>query len=120
MTTRTTTPVLEIATFTVRPGVQPEFERCLSEAISKIEAATGCLSANAYRSIEHDGIYRLLVRWQNLEDHTVRFQHSVDFHAMRHTLGNLLAEPPAVEHHRALPHRTGITGPRTGDDHETR
>ena len=49
-------------------------------------------------SIENPGRYRLFVRWETLENHTVDFRESADFQAWRQLVSHCFASPPEVEH----------------------
>ena len=42
--------------------------------------------------------YRLMAKWETLENHTVDFRGSEDFTAWRALVGQYFAAPPEVEH----------------------
>jgi hypothetical protein len=42
--------------------------------------------------------YRLFVKWQTVENHTVDFRGSPDFAEWRKLVGHCFAAPPEVEH----------------------
>ncbi len=50
------------------------------------------------RSVEIPTRYRLMVRWETLENHTVDFRESADFPAWRALVSEHFAAPPQVEH----------------------
>ena len=47
------------------------------------------------RSIENPSRYRLFVKWETVEDHTVHFRGSPDFQEWRKLVGHCFASPPA-------------------------
>ena len=51
-----------------------------------------------HKSIEKPSRYRLLAKWDTLENHTVDFRGSEDFQAWRGLVGQYFAAPPEVEH----------------------
>ena len=51
-----------------------------------------------HRSIEKPQRYRLMVKWQTLESHTVEFRGSENFAEWRGLVGHYFAAPPEVEH----------------------
>jgi quinol monooxygenase YgiN len=60
--------------------------------------AKGCTAVMLTRSHEHPHRYRLFVRWNTLENHTVDFRGSPDFQEWRRLVGHCFASPPQVEH----------------------
>ena len=54
------------------------------------------------RSIEHPSRYRLVVKWETVENHTVDFRGSADFQEWRKLVGHCFASPPVVEHTREV------------------
>ena len=51
-----------------------------------------------HKSIEKPSRYRLMAKWETLENHTVDFRGSEDFTAWRGLVGQYFAAPPEVEH----------------------
>ena len=90
--------ILEIAQIDVKPGLEAEFEAGVSKAASIFQRAKGCKAMELQRSVEKPNRYRLFVRWQTLENHTVDFRGSADFQEWRKLVGPCLAAPPEVEH----------------------
>jgi heme-degrading monooxygenase HmoA len=64
--------ILEVATLDVRSGQEADFDRAFAQAALIISSMKGYLSHELQRCIERPNRYVLLVRWQTLEDHTVR------------------------------------------------
>src|SRR5258708_28524900 len=75
--------ILEIAQIAVKPGSEAEFEAGVKKAVPIFQRAKGCKGVELQRSIEKPSRYRLFVRWQTVENHTVDFRGSQDFQAWR-------------------------------------
>src|SRR4051812_13067942 len=90
--------VLEIAQIDVKPGLEAEFESGVSKAAALFRHAQGCKGMELQRSVEKPTRYRLFVRWETLEDHTVHFRGSADFQEWRKLVGHCFERPPEVEH----------------------
>jgi heme-degrading monooxygenase HmoA len=90
--------ILEIAQIDVRPGLEAEFEAGVAQAAPLFGSAKGCRGMELQRSVEKPRRYRLFVRWETLEDHTVGFRNSDEFHAWRGLVGHCFERPPEVEH----------------------
>ncbi|WP_409463185.1 antibiotic biosynthesis monooxygenase family protein [Amycolatopsis sp. GA6-003] len=90
--------IREIAQIEVRPGTEQEFEKGVAEAKPIFDRADGCQGAVLWRSIENPARYRLVVTWETVEHHTVKFRGSPDFQRWRELVGEYFAAPPEVEH----------------------
>ena len=90
--------IMEIARIDVKEGMEPEFEAGVKKAVPIFQRAKGCRGMELNRSIEKPHRYRLVVKWETLENHTVDFRGSPDFQEWRKLVGHCFAEPPAVEH----------------------
>ncbi|MFG2545871.1 antibiotic biosynthesis monooxygenase family protein [Streptomyces sp. NPDC048594] len=90
--------ITEIAQIEVRPGQEQEFEDAVAKALPCFLAAEGCGGADLHRSVEHPSRYRLMVRWETVEHHTVTFRGSAGFARWRALAGPHFAAPPQVEH----------------------
>jgi quinol monooxygenase YgiN len=88
----------EIAEIDVKPGSEAQFEAAVAQAVPLFRAAKGCLAMELHRSIEQPGRYRLQVRWETVENHTVDFRQSQAFQQWRALVGPHFASPPRVEH----------------------
>jgi heme-degrading monooxygenase HmoA len=89
--------ILEIAD--LRPGIanMSEFEAAMAELVPVLASTPGYLGHTVQRSIETPGRYVLLVRWENLEAHTVEFRQSDRFQQWLDRLGSM-REGAVVEH----------------------
>jgi heme-degrading monooxygenase HmoA len=90
--------ILEIAQIDVKPGMESEFEAGVKAAAPLFRRAKGCKAMEVQRSIENPGRYRLFIRWETLENHTVDFRGSADYQEWRKLVGHCFASPPQVEH----------------------
>jgi heme-degrading monooxygenase HmoA len=99
--------VLEIAQIDVKPGLEAEFEAGVAKAAPLFRRAKGCGGLELQRSIEKPSRYRLFVRWETLEDHTVAFRGSDDFQEWRRLVGHCFERPPEVEHTKQVFHGFG-------------
>jgi heme-degrading monooxygenase HmoA len=90
--------VTEIAQIEVKPGTEKDFEAAVAKAKPLFLRAKGGLGIELHRSIEKPSRYRLLAKWETLENHTVDFRGSEDFQAWRGLVGQYFAAPPEVEH----------------------
>jgi quinol monooxygenase YgiN len=90
--------ILEIAQIDVKPGMEPEFEAGVAQAVPIFRRAKGCVGLTLQRSTERPARYRLFVKWQTVENHTVDFRGSADFAEWRTLVGHCFAAPPEVEH----------------------
>jgi heme-degrading monooxygenase HmoA len=89
---------LEIAQIEVKPGMEAEFEAAAGKAEPLFRRAKGCKGFELQRSVEKPSRYRLFVRWETVEAHTVDFRGSADFQTWRGLVGHCFASPPEVEH----------------------
>jgi len=90
--------VLEIAQIDVKPGMENDFEAGVAKGIAIFRRAKGCRAFEVQRSIELPSRYRLLIRWDTLENHTVDFRGSADYQEWRKLVGHCFASPAVVEH----------------------
>lgn len=92
---------LEIAEITV---TDPKgFEAAVAEAKPVFLRAKGCHGLTLHRVVETPDVYRLVVKWGTVEDHTVTFRNSDDFQEWRRLASPFFAAPPQVTHsHQVL------------------
>ena len=90
--------ITEIAQIDVKPGTEAEFENGVKNAVPIFKRAKGRRGMELQRSIEKPSRYRLFVKWETVEDHTVHFRGSPDFQEWRKFVGHCFASPPEVEH----------------------
>jgi len=90
--------VTEIALITISIDQARQFEAAVAQAAPLFRNAPGCLGMALERSIESPQRYRLVVRWAEIEDHTVRFRNSDAFKSWRALAGHYFTATPEVEH----------------------
>ena len=96
--------IMEIAQIDVKPGMENEFEAGVKQATPIFKRAKGCKGMALQRSHEKPSRYRLFVKWDTVENHTVDFRSSADFQEWRKLVGHCFASPPDVEHVREAVH----------------
>jgi quinol monooxygenase YgiN len=94
--------ITEVARIDVRPGGEEAFEQAVAQALHVFLEAPGCHGVELHRVVEHPRRYRLVVRWESVEHHTVTFRASDGFRRWRALAGPHFAAPPEVEHTRAV------------------
>jgi heme-degrading monooxygenase HmoA len=99
--------ILEIAQIEVKAGMEAAFEEGVTKAAPIFQRARGCKGMELQRSLEQPARYRLFVRWQTLENHTVDFRGSADFQEWRKLVGHCFERPPEVEHTTLAVHGFG-------------
>jgi heme-degrading monooxygenase HmoA len=90
--------ITEIAQIEVKPGTEKDFEAAVAKAKPLFLRAKGGRGIELHKSIEKPTRYRLLAKWDTVENHTVDFRGSEDFQAWRGLVGQYFAAPPEVEH----------------------
>jgi heme-degrading monooxygenase HmoA len=90
--------ITEIALIDVKPGSETDFEAAVAKARPLFLRAKGGKGFELHRSVEKPSRYRLLAKWETLENHTVDFRGSADFTEWRALVGPYFAAAPDVEH----------------------
>jgi len=90
--------ITEIAQIDVKPGSEADFEAAVAKARAAFGRSRGFHGFELHKSIEKPQRYRLMVKWETLENHTVDFRGSADFQEWRKLVGHCFAAPPDVEH----------------------
>jgi heme-degrading monooxygenase HmoA len=96
------TMIFEIAEIEVKPGDEAAFEAGVAKALPLFQRAKGCHGMELQRSVEKPSKYRLVVKWETVEDHMVHFRASDDFQEWRKLAGPHFAAAPVVEHSRTV------------------
>ena len=92
---------LEIAEITVTDPAG--FEAAVAQARPHFLAAEGCHGLTLHRLVEKPEVYRLVVKWRTVEDHTITFRQSDGFKTWRALASPFFAAPPEVTHSREVP-----------------
>ena len=91
--------VLETAILNVRKGEAAAFEAAMKNARPLIAVTPGFKGLELRRCAEIPNRYLLLVKWQNLEAHTVGFRKSERYQTWRGLLHHFYDPFPNVEHY---------------------
>jgi heme-degrading monooxygenase HmoA len=94
--------ILEVAILDIRAGLAEEFEAALKAASAIIAAMPGYISHELQHCLENCDRYILLLRWQQLEDHTVGFRQSSEYQEWRSLLHHFYDLFPMVEHYQMV------------------
>jgi quinol monooxygenase YgiN len=90
--------ITEFATITIDPARAAEFEAAVAHAAPHFRAAEGCHGMALEHVIEDAARYLLVVHWDSVEHHMVKFRESEGFRAWRALAGPFFAAPPVVVH----------------------
>lgn len=90
--------ITEIATITIDPSRAAEFEAAVRQAAPHFRGAEGCHGMALERVTENAAVYHLVVQWETVEHHTVKFRGSDGFKEWRALVGHFFAIPPVVIH----------------------
>ena len=66
--------ITEIALIDVKPGTEKDFEAAVAKARPLFLRAKGGKGFELHKSIEKPSRYRLMAKWETLENHTVDFR----------------------------------------------
>lgn len=94
--------ITEIARIDIKPGQEKDFETAVGMAQTIFKRCKGWKSFELHRSIEKPSRYRLLIKWETLENHTVDFREGPNFAEWRALVGPHFASPPEVEHTKTV------------------
>jgi heme-degrading monooxygenase HmoA len=91
-----------LAVLDVKPGLEKAFEDAFETAQAIISSMEGYVSHQLQHCLEKPGRYLLLVNWNTLEDHTVGFRQSSQYHQWRNLLHHFYDPFPEVEHYERV------------------
>jgi heme-degrading monooxygenase HmoA len=91
--------ILEVAILNIKPSLNADFEAAFVVAEKIISKMPGYISHELQHCIENVDRYILLVRWQNLTDHTIGFRQSAQYQEWRALLHHFYDPFPVVEHY---------------------
>lgn len=94
--------IFEIAEIEVKAGQEAAFEAGVARAVPLFQRSKGCHGLELQRSIEKPSKYRLVVKWETVENHMVDFRNSEEFQEWRKLVGPYFTSAPAVEHTRTV------------------
>ncbi|AUT00574.1 antibiotic biosynthesis monooxygenase [Nostoc sp. CENA543] len=90
--------ILEAVMLYVKHGMEQDFEGAFQEASNIIASMNGYISHELHKCLEVKGKYLLLVRWTNLEAHTIGFRNSPEYQQWKQLLHHFYEPFPTVEH----------------------
>ncbi|WP_323703873.1 antibiotic biosynthesis monooxygenase [Mammaliicoccus sp. Dog046] len=90
--------ILESAMLHVKKNKENDFEKSFKEASKIIRSMKGYIKHSLNKCIEEEGQYLLLIEWETLEDHTVGFRESSEYHEWKQLLHHYYEPFPVVEH----------------------
>ncbi|MCE3198589.1 antibiotic biosynthesis monooxygenase [Paenibacillus sonchi] len=90
--------ILEAAMLQIKPGLTSQFEQSFKAASVLISSIEGYLGHELQHCLEDDHKYLLLVKWRNLEDHTIGFRESSQYQEWKAMLHHYYSPFPVVEH----------------------
>ena len=92
--------ILEIAEFTIPPGKNDAFDAAIRHGLATVVSkCEGYRRPSVVKGIESPERYVLMIWWETLEDHTVKFRGGPLFPQWRAIVGPFFAAPPSVEHY---------------------
>ncbi len=94
--------ILEIAILQVKEGLLDNFERDFQKASVYIRSIDGYIKHSLKRCLEDKNKYVLLVEWNLLEDHTIRFRESEAYLQWKKLLHSYYDPFPVVEHYETV------------------
>ena len=101
--------ILEIADIRIAPGRNDAFDAAIKHAMESVIArAEGYCLHRVVKGVESPERYMLMIWWQTLEDHTVKFRGGPMFAEWRAIVGPFFARPPSVEHYSLVTASLGV------------
>jgi heme-degrading monooxygenase HmoA len=94
--------IFEIVEIEVKEGEEAQFEAAVAKAVPLFKRSKGCHGVELQRSIEMPSKYRLVVKWETVEDHMVHFREAEEFMEWRKLVGPHFAAAPVVGHTRTV------------------
>ena len=86
----------------IQPGQSQDFEASFRQASAIIASMKGYVSHELLKCIEEKDQYLLLVKWENLQAHTVGFRGSAEYQEWKRLLHHYYDPFPVVEHFESI------------------
>ena len=99
--------ILEVVILNIIPGREAEFEAAFETASPIIASMNGYRWHQLQHCLEKENQYLLLVQWETLEAHTVRFRGSTEYQEWRKLLHHFYDPFPTVEHYELVQNYSG-------------
>ncbi|HEV7322923.1 MAG TPA: antibiotic biosynthesis monooxygenase family protein [Ensifer sp.] len=94
--------ILEVAEISIKPGSERAFEDGVRQAAPLFLRARGCHGLSLHRVVDMPLTYRLVVKWETVDDHMVGFRKSEDFQEWRRLVSRCFDGAPKVSHSEAV------------------
>ena len=91
--------ILEVAILHIKKGMSSDFEINFQKASIIISSMKGYISHQLKKCIEQEDKYILLVNWETIEDHEIRFRKSDEYQEWKKLLHHFYNPFPIVEHY---------------------
>ena len=91
--------IIEVTTIIIKENKNLEFESVFEKVGQVLAKAEGYISHELQKCIENTNQYLVLIKWNNLEDHTVKFQQSGLFKELGSLIGSFFEGNPNVLHY---------------------
>jgi heme-degrading monooxygenase HmoA len=91
--------IVEVTTIIIKENKNLEFESAFEKAGQVLVNAEGYISHELQKCMENPNQYLVLIKWNNLEDHTVKFQQSDSFKELGLLIGGFFAMNPNIQHY---------------------
>ncbi len=88
--------ITEIAQIDIKPGSEKDFEAAVAKAKAAFGRSKGFHGFELHKSIEKPQRYRLMVKWETLENHTRRWKTTPSISAARRILPNGAASSASI------------------------
>ena len=91
--------IYELVEAEVKPGSEEAFEAAYAQATALLLRAKGCRSVRMMRGVERPNVFRILVQWEALENHTEGFRGSPAHQQLISLTRHHYAQPALVQHY---------------------
>lgn len=96
--------ILEVAQLQVKPGMMNEFESSFRQASQIISRMDGYIRHELHKCVEVENKYMLLVHWDSIAAHEIRFRQSPEYQEWKALLHHFYDPFPTVEHYVQIRH----------------
>tara|TARA_R110002051_G_scaffold127873_2_gene201503 strand:+ start:7661 stop:7948 length:288 start_codon:yes stop_codon:yes gene_type:complete len=94
--------ITEVTTITIKENKNSEFEKSFKKVGLVLAKAEGYVSYELQKCIENKNQYLVLIKWETLENHTIKFYQSSLFAELSSLIGSFFEESPYVHHYKLV------------------
>ena len=94
--------ITEVAVLNIKKNESEMFETAFEEAQLIISSMKGYIEHELLKCLEEANKYLLIVRWQNLEDHTEGFRKNTQYSEWKNLLHHFYEPFPIVVHYKKI------------------